>query len=254
MQSLEEISITLCSLDSAKKLLGYATLHRYLRKICLHLIHDLNSFRISTSLLRRLEHLSSLDIRNCQTRQIEITGEDEISKGSPRRYSNMESLTPKPSSFVSLDNFHSLKDVTIINCENLVEVTSLICHAPILKMLHIESCASLEEVIIGVIENNDVSINRIFTCLACLKLVRLTRLERICKGALPFPSLKEIKVLECYKLKELPLNRNSAKALQLIEGNQEWWEGLDWNDPGSKYVFSTKFVRWLAICSCLCFT
>ncbi|XP_031374711.1 probable disease resistance protein At5g63020 isoform X2 [Punica granatum] len=72
----------------------------------------------------------------------------------------------------------------------------------------------------------------------------LDNLERICRRALPFPALKEIKVQKCPKLKELPLNCDSAKnSLKVIEGEQEWLEGLKWDDPASMQVFSTKFVR-----------
>ncbi|PKI67359.1 hypothetical protein CRG98_012229 [Punica granatum] len=71
----------------------------------------------------------------------------------------------------------------------------------------------------------------------------LDNLERICRRALPFPALKEIKVQKCPKLKELPLNCDSAKnSLKVIEGEQEWLEGLKWDDPASMQVFSTKFV------------
>lgn len=130
-----------------------------------------------------------------------------------------------------------------MNCKKLVDVTSLIVHAPTLKILYVNCCPSLKEVIISDIENTSVATNRIFPCLAYLSLIHLESLERICRTALPFPSLKKIQVLVCSKLKKLPFNCDSAKSLQVIEGMKEWFEELEWDDPAAEQVFSAKFVR-----------
>lgn len=234
MRSVEEISIELRSLGGLNTLLGYPELLSCLRGLRLHECHGSDSFRFTAPSLGRLE---SLRLVNCKVGQIEINEHE----GSMRRYSQTESRAPKPSSLRSPNSFRSLVDVDIHGCHELVEVTSLIYCSPLLKTLRIFGCDSLKEVIVGDVENIEETNSELFPCLAYLELGRLPSLERICRGALTFPSLKELHVGGCPKLKELPLNSGSAKDLQVIKGMEEWWQGLEWNDPAAKQVFSTKF-------------
>ncbi|PKI67360.1 hypothetical protein CRG98_012230 [Punica granatum] len=246
MQSMEEIDITLTSPEGVEKLLSCPKLPSRVRGLCLCRCNGLASFRISMPFMRRSGYFQSLYLYRCDFKEIEVgSGEYEGSYESPGRYSSyVESLAPKPASFASWDCFQSLRNVRIFHCTGLENVTSLIYHAPFLENLCIERCDSMEEVIVGDIEDNHVTSNRVFPLLASLRLDDLYNLERICRRALPFPALKEIKVRGCFELKELPLNCDSAKnSLQVIEGEQAWWEGLKWDDPASEQVFSTKFVR-----------
>ncbi|OWM82924.1 probable disease resistance protein At5g63020 [Punica granatum] len=245
MQSMEEIDITLTSPEGVEKLLSCPKLPSRVRGLCLCRCNGLASFRISMPFMRRSGYFQSLYLYRCDFKEIEVgSGEYEGSYESPGRYSSyVESLAPKPASFASWDCFQSLRNVRIFHCTGLENVTSLIYHAPFLENLCIERCDSMEEVIVGDIEDNHVTSNRVFPLLASLRLDDLYNLERICRRALPFPALKEIKVRGCFELKELPLNCDSAKnSLQVIEGEQAWWEGLKWDDPASEQVFSTKFV------------
>lgn len=84
MRSIEEISISLSSEDNVKMLMGYKNLQSYLRRLLLCKIDGLAFFRISTSSVRRLEHLSSLFLNYCDISKIEIAGEDKGSGDSPR--------------------------------------------------------------------------------------------------------------------------------------------------------------------------
>lgn len=232
MSSVEEISIGLHSLGSFNTLLGYPELLSRFRGLHLHGCHGSDSFRFTAPLLGRLE---SLSLEDCKVGQI------EISEGSTRRHSQTESRAPKPLGLGSPNSFRSLVIVNICGCHELVEVTSLIYCSPLLKTLSISGCDSLKEVIVGMVENIEETNSELFLCLARLDLGGLPSLERICRGALTFPSLKELRVCRCPKLKELPLNSGSAKALQVIEGETAWWWRLDWNDPAAKQVFFTKF-------------
>ncbi|XP_031373267.1 probable disease resistance protein At5g63020 isoform X2 [Punica granatum] len=211
----------------------------------LQMMQSVEEIDITLITAEGVEKLQSCPKLTSHVREINVgTGEYEGSYESPGRYSsNVESHAPKPASFASRDSFQGLRYVTIRRCKDLENVTSLIYHAPFLENLHIEGCGSMKELIVEDIEDNHVTSNRVFPWLASLRLDYLTNLERICRRTLPFPALKEIIVRECPKLKELPMTRDSAKnSLQVIEGEQEWWEGLKWDDPASKQVFSTKFV------------
>ncbi|GAY66645.1 hypothetical protein CUMW_250440 [Citrus unshiu] len=59
---------------------------------------------------------------------------------------------------------------------------------------------------------------------------------------LPFPPLKEVKVIRCDKLKKLPLDSNSAKERKIvIRGYREWWEQLQWENEATQNAFLPCF-------------
>ncbi|OWM82921.1 probable disease resistance protein At5g63020 [Punica granatum] len=246
MQAVEEICLTLGSPEGIDKFLSCPEeLHGHSRGLSLYQCFGLPTLRISASSVRRLgRNLQFLNLFNCRIGQIHISGDDEGSQGSHAGYPYSESDAPKPSRFASRDGFYSLRDVTISGCGELQDVTSLIYHAPNLESLRISHCQSMSEVIACDIEETDTTNNSIFQCLTFLQLSFLYRLESICMRALPFPSLKQIEVFGCPNLKKLPLDCNSANnTLQTIEGEEEWWEDLEWDDPACEGVFSSKFVR-----------
>ncbi|KAH9667195.1 Disease resistance protein SUMM2 [Citrus sinensis] len=92
--------------------------------------------------------------------------------------------------------FHSLKKFQISYCKELKDLTFLI-FAPNLKSIEVDSCYALEEIV------SDVP-------------------ESIYRKPLPFPHLKEMKVIHCLKLKKLPLDSNRAKERKIvIRGSRE---------------------------------
>lgn len=96
----------------------------------------------------------------------------------------------------------------------------------------------------GYIEDDQATKNRLFPYLKYLSSVNFSRFLRMYRKALPFLSLKDIEVHKCPELKELPLRSDSAKnSLRIIKGEEEWWDGLQWDDPATNQVFSAKFVR-----------
>ncbi|PKI36643.1 hypothetical protein CRG98_042969 [Punica granatum] len=123
------------------------------------------------------------------------------------------------------------------NCPHFAkEATTLIYHAPSLTDNAIAMCSSMRELTNGDI--GDADVDRVFSCLISLfDLFALPNLESICSRALPFPSLKILLYFRgCPKLKKLPPNSSSSGARQLsrIEGQNEWWYGLLWDDPDTK--------------------
>ncbi|KAJ4718307.1 putative Disease resistance protein family [Melia azedarach] len=81
-----------------------------------------------------------------------------------------------------------------------------------------------------------------FANLEILLLEGLPNLMCVCWRALAVPRLKEIRVLECPKLDELPLDSNSSDDNELvIMGREYWWMKLQWKDPAAQLAFHNCF-------------
>lgn len=107
--------------------------------------------------------------------RIDVSCKNDGSEGSPGRHSHGQSLAPKPSRFSNTHDLHKLSDVFIVGCEELLDVTSLLSHAPGSEILHIGYCHSLKDVIVGNVEEDPATINLLFPCLKYLKLGNLVR-------------------------------------------------------------------------------
>uniref|UniRef100_F6HX85 Disease resistance protein n=2 Tax=Vitis vinifera TaxID=29760 RepID=F6HX85_VITVI len=82
----------------------------------------------------------------------------------------------------------------------------------------------------------------IFTRLTSLVLGGMPMLESIYQGALLFPSLEIISVIDCPRLRRLPIDSNSAaKSLKKIEGDLTWWGRLEWEDESVEEIFTNYF-------------
>ncbi|KAK4252818.1 hypothetical protein QN277_010965 [Acacia crassicarpa] len=131
-----------------------------------------------------------------------------------------------------------LQGVSIFLCNSLTHVTWL-KYAPFLQLLVIRDCHSMEQVIK---EDENVDSSSIFSSLVNLTLDSMPKLESIHKTLLAFPSLKAIRIAGCSNLKKLPLHPISAmRKLTLINGEQDWWNNLKWDDPIVKDHFQLKF-------------
>ncbi|KAH9715227.1 putative disease resistance protein [Citrus sinensis] len=125
-------------------------------------------------------------------------------------------------------------------CSRLREVTWLV-FAPNLKIVHIESCYDMDE-IISAWKLGEVPGLNPFAKLQYLRLQVLTKLKIIFRNALPFPNLLELFVSECPNLKKLPLDINSAKeGKTVIRGDQHWWNELKWEDEATLNAFLPCF-------------
>ncbi|WRX26075.1 NB-ARC - like 10 [Theobroma cacao] len=119
--------------------------------------------------------------------------------------------------------------IQLNNCRSLRNLTWLM-FAPNLTQLEVAWCERMKEIIGEVSEvANVVGISNPspFAKLERLHLETLLELKSIYWDALQFPCLREIIVLDCPKLKKLPLNCDSAKGNQIsIVGNEEWWKQI----------------------------
>ncbi|XVF11265.1 hypothetical protein REPUB_Repub08aG0011900 [Reevesia pubescens] len=141
--------------------------------------------------------------------------------------------------------FQNLRDLLIDGCPKLRDITWLIL-APNLRLVIVSQCGKMEEIINerklsqvgGLVETSSL-----FAKLVDLFLHHLPELKSIYWDALPFSCLKKIQVFECPKLKRLPLNSNSAKENKIrIEGSEEWWKELQWEDESTLNAFLPCFL------------
>ncbi|XVF11253.1 hypothetical protein REPUB_Repub08aG0010700 [Reevesia pubescens] len=142
--------------------------------------------------------------------------------------------------------FQSLRNLYIEKCSKLRDITWLIL-APNLSVLGVTGCEKMEEIIderklsqvAEVVETSSL-----FAKLETLYLRVLPELKSIYWDALPFSCLKVIYVYECPKLKRLPLNSNNAKENKIrIEGREEWWKELEWEDESTLNAFLPCFFQ-----------
>ncbi|GAV75442.1 NB-ARC domain-containing protein [Cephalotus follicularis] len=142
----------------------------------------------------------------------------------------------------------SLRDVTLVRCSGLQELTCLIIIAPNLQYLMITGCKEMKEIIRErklVSEFPEVleSFNP-FTKLESLRLFGLSQLESIYPSSLSFPCLREMWVKGCPNLKKLPLNSNTATGNDSqfkIVGLEDWWKKLYWEDESTRTAFLPCF-------------
>jgi len=118
-----------------------------------------------------------------------------------------------------------------------------------LERIEVSCCKKMEE-IIGTTDEESSTYNSIMELilpkLRSLRLYELPELKSICSAKLTFNSLKDIDVMDCEKLKRMPI------CLPLLENSQpsllpslkykraypvEWWETVvEWEHPNTKDV------------------
>ena len=148
-----------------------------------------------------------------------------------------------PSKFPGQQHFLHLLSVHIDACRKLLNLNWLI-HASKLQSLTIANC-EMKKVIedkrsIGSEIEPGLSL---FSRLVYLNLFCLRKLNSIHVRALPFPSLRRITVRGCPRLKKLPFyfTIGMSKKLEEIKGEQEWWDGLLWEDQSIMHNLTPYF-------------
>ncbi|KAM0919598.1 hypothetical protein ACQ4PT_008073 [Festuca glaucescens] len=142
--------------------------------------------------------------------------------------SNMENLAYFCQGIEVLTSFSCLMHLHLDCCPKLHFLFPSSLRLPNLRSLHIRFCDSLERVF-------DEPINAEYALpgLQSLQLWELPELSCICGGVLP--SLKDLKVRGCAKLKKIPVGvtENSPFFTKII-GEARWWNDLVWDDEGIK--------------------
>ncbi|KAJ8618099.1 hypothetical protein MRB53_014285 [Persea americana] len=80
--------------------------------------------------------------------------------------------------------------------------------------------------------------------LKSMRLWSLPALKNICNKTLECNSLIHIHITECPHLSKLPLliNKPPSDFKGHIEGKRQWWDALEWVDPGTKALFHPFFI------------
>ncbi|RHN62531.1 putative P-loop containing nucleoside triphosphate hydrolase, leucine-rich repeat domain, L [Medicago truncatula] len=142
----------------------------------------------------------------------------------------------------------NLRRVHISSCHSINHLTWLM-YAPLLEILVVGLCDSIEEVVKEGKDNeqagSDSKNDMIFANLTDLCLYGMPKLVSIHKRALDFPSLKRIKVTDCPNLRKLPFNSRFAFKINLIaiQGETEWWDNLEWDDTIIPTLLRPKLIE-----------
>ncbi|CAA7409625.1 unnamed protein product [Spirodela intermedia] len=115
---------------------------------------------------------------------------------------------------------------------------------PCIEMLGLTGCSRIEEVIVVeevTVDNVDYQNDSFFPKLKRIWLEDLPNLRSICRHPLLLPSLEEVAVINCPELKKLPFGFSTAKNIQEIYAEQEWWNGLEWEHEDVRSKFTPYF-------------
>ena len=235
IEAMDELSLSFRSVAALNKLLSSYKLQRCIRRLSIHDCRDFFLLELSSI---SLNYLETLVIFNClQLEEMKMSMEKQGGKGLEQSYD-----TPNPQLIArSNQHFRSLRDVKIWSCPKLLNLTWLI-YAACLQSLSVQSCESMKEVISIDYVTSSTQHASIFTRLTSLVLGGMPMLESIYQGALLFPSLEIISVINCPRLRRLPIDSNSAtKSLKKIEGDLTWWGRLEWEDESVEEIFTNYF-------------
>ncbi|KAK3219565.1 hypothetical protein Dsin_013535 [Dipteronia sinensis] len=217
--------IGLYDVYSVLKFMSSPKLQNCITRLSICMCEELRSLDISCSTMRRMEHLESLYIRFCPSlREVKICLENE------ERMQRSD-----------VNCFHNLQNLNIWGCA--MENLTWLIYAPRLRFLYVMDCESLEEIIASDFGSSEIEeAVEIFSNLEKVYFRDLPKLKRICRRAMPFPSLQQISAYSCQSLRKLPLSAESAKStLTAIKGFRAWWDKLEWEDEDTKLAFTSKF-------------
>ncbi|KAJ9692465.1 hypothetical protein PVL29_011499 [Vitis rotundifolia] len=232
LNDINEIGIAISSALSLNKLKRSHKLQRCIRHLQLNKWADVITLELSSSFLKRMEHLNDLEVHHCD--DVKISMEREMTQNDVIGLSNYNVAREQ--------YFYSLRSIGIQNCSKLLDLTWVV-YASCLEELDVEDCESIELVLHhdhGAYEI--VAKLDIFSRLKYLKLNRLPRLKSIYQHPLLFPSLEIIKVSDCKSLSSLPFDSNTSNNnLKKIKGETSWWNQLKWKDETIKDCFTPYF-------------
>lgn len=183
-KSMGEVNVGLFTHQAVKYLYDTPKLQNCIRKVTLKKISIL---RIPLSLLSRMGQLENLVIEDCKDLKFEM---------DDTRYHVL-----------------SIQSLWIKNCSTIDHLRWLM-FAPRLQVLELRSCESLVEVIGSDFEPEEIEEidDRlgIFSNLKRMCLEDLNSLRRICGQVLRFPALRDVYIINCPELSDLPFDANDV--------------------------------------------
>ncbi|PIN20232.1 Apoptotic ATPase [Handroanthus impetiginosus] len=145
--------------------------------------------------------------------------------------------------------FSSLRSLDITHCNKMRKLGLPLSKFQNLEGICIRYYDEIEEIIeVREGEGGVVTLQK----LKELRLSDLPRLKRICNTTMSCGSIKIIELKRCLELKKLPLYFDpssyspprSLKHIFVGEGDKEWWESLEWENPNHNHLLQplVKFV------------
>ncbi|KAL5756333.1 hypothetical protein ACOSQ2_021079 [Xanthoceras sorbifolium] len=223
LEKITDIGLTFSSVDSVLKFMSSPKLQSCITQLSIYDCKDLQSLEISSSTMSRMEHLEMLRIRNCLAlREVKICLENG------ERMQRSES--------------NCFRNLQILNIwGSAMENLTWLIYTPRLKFLYVIECDSLEEIIVSEFGSSEIEEDvEIFSSLKQVYFRDLPKLKSICRRAMPFSSLRSMKVDRCPSLTKLPFTAETAKSLKAIGGDRDWWDKLEWEDEAIKHSFTSK--------------
>ncbi|XP_022888409.1 probable disease resistance protein At4g27220 [Olea europaea var. sylvestris] len=155
--------------------------------------------------------------------------------------------------------FSQLQKLEILHCGKMKKLLhqSYVNNLHNLRVLKVESCVEMEEIIGdndegGLVSNRsaDVTLPR----LKSLMLQSMPKLKSICRGTVICDSIEYIGLFLSKSLKKMPLflpnldgqpsHPPFLKSIHIFKEEKEWWESLEWNHSNAKDVLQ-PFVEYL---------
>ncbi|XXG62229.1 hypothetical protein AAC387_Pa05g0636 [Persea americana] len=227
--------LTICGCDGISSATLEVLSHTDRFKFCAHRsIHCLCELG-----MQNMRRLTSCIISECDAMEIFIEGDQLIEAALPKltflRIYDMLNLKSIWEGSFPPGSFNCLSRLNVSRCNKLKNIfpSKIITQLSNLRVLQVESCSALEEVICE--EAIGVKSDCVLPKLRILELESLPALVGILKGhLLNCSSLEEIQAVECPNLKRLPISICNATKLKKIHCKTEWWNELEWDDNAIK--------------------
>ncbi|EHA8590880.1 putative disease resistance protein [Cocos nucifera] len=136
-------------------------------------------------------------------------------------------------------SFGRIKNITLEGCDNVMHLFS----SNVLKLLNsleelnIKVCDEMLEIVTGEVGNGVIAL----PMLRRINLYKLSKLNRMWEGVLSLESLQAIEVTSCPSLRQLAIDIEKTPELEVIKGEREWWDSLEWQNDSIKSHFQNKF-------------
>ncbi|KAL3532645.1 hypothetical protein ACH5RR_006166 [Cinchona calisaya] len=243
LQHLTSVGITLANLYALERLSGSRTLRRCVEYLYIRECEGLYNLQLSHN-TGDGERLRRLSINNCPDFKYLAIIDGAENNWLPNlevlAMHGLPSLISVWRNPMSKGCLRNLRSINIWYCDKLKNV-SWILQLPKLEMIYLFYCSEMEEVISGDQVEDEDYLNA-FPCLRIMSIRKLPKLSCISKESMTFPSLKKIAVIDCPKLKKLPLKAHNVAELPTIYCYKEWWDALEWADADTKSTFLPHFI------------
>ncbi|XP_058075697.1 disease resistance protein RPS2-like [Magnolia sinica] len=201
LERLNHLNLTLSNMHALERLLGSSKLRNVTRHLQLDRCKDLTISDQLSSLFTEMKSLQRLTFSRCNGLVEAISADaknDDDYPVSSLEWIYLNSLPDLNCIRVGRGCFRNLHTIRIFSCDKLKKIYGLL-QLESLETINIFACDELEEVIpddevrdTGLMQLKRISLNA------------LPKLTSICSHALHFPSLEEIEVRGCPKLKNAP--------------------------------------------------